>query len=339
MNEPGAGASEQLMTPFRPELEPAPLTAAELDLLRAVDGAQVLGTDEASFPADTLQALRLPGERLRALFVGVSIDVVDGVMEGVDSEGFPMLAEALAADIDVVPGVFDALDSEPVALRDVLPDAPSDLADFIFAGLDDADSMMISAFGDGEVSGAARAAVSRRVLRDSEAQAELQRSSRIGERVRAAASDVAPVDLWGAIADSIGADAGDAAASADLSLAMRDALGGLQPIDVAPEVMAAVEPRERAMPRWASLGAPIAAFAMAALVLLAVVPSMATLPGKGLGDSLAQVAPAFVLGSVNDAQVEDIETSKDVVAQVVQFDDGGPTFILVDESGENGGVL
>lgn len=339
MNEPGAGASEQLMTPFRPALEPAPLTAAELDLLRAVDGAQVLGVDQPSFPADAIEALRLPGERLRALLVGVQIDVVDGVMEGVDSEGFPMLAAALAADIDVAPGVFEALDSAPIALRDVLPEAPPDLSDFIFAGLADADSMLLSAFGDGEISGATRSAVSRRALRDSAAQAELQASSRIGERVRAAATDVAPIDLWGAIADTIGADAGHAAATADVGVALRDALGGLDAIDVAPEVMAAVAPRAREMPRWASLGAPILAFAMAALVLLAVVPSMATLPGKRLGDSLAQVAPAFVLGAVNDAQVEDIETSKDVVAQVVQFDDGGPTFILVDESGENGGVL
>ena len=339
MNEPGAGASEQLMSHFGPALEPAPLTAAELDLLRAVDGVYDQGIGKAEVPAGELEALRLPGQRLRALLLGVQIDVVDGVMEGVDSEGFPMLAAALAADIDVAPGVFEALDSAPVGLRDVLPAAPPDLSDFIFAGLADADSMLLSAFGDGEISGAARSAVSRRALRDSAAQAELQASSRIGERVRAAATDVAPIDLWGAIADSIGADSGDAAASADVGVALRDALGGLDAIDVAPEVMAAVAPRVREMPRWASLGAPILAFAMAALVLLAVVPSMATLPGKRLGDSLAQVAPAFVLGAVNDAQVEDIETSKDVVAQVVQFDDGGPTFILVDESGENGGLL
>ncbi len=338
MNEPGPGASLEVMPPSLPTA-PA-LTDAERRLLLAVDDPQYDGASGASdrwFSAE-VQELRLPGERLRALLGAARVDVRDDVMDVIDGgfERLGFLREALAGDVDVVQDVFDALDTPAVPLRDVLPDAPADLMASIWAGIEDSDAMLLSAFGDGEVHGPRRALVSRTALREAAAQSQLQAHARIGAQVRDAAVQGAEVDLWAAIGASIGAD--DVEPENDVGDELREAVSALPGIDVAAEVMAAVAPRERSMPRWVALGGPIVALAMAALVLLAVVPNLAMPPGASSKASIAQFAP-FVMSAVNDAQVEDLETAHDVVAQVVQFDDGGPTFILVDESGASGGTL
>lgn len=338
MNEPGSGASLKEMHPSQPAL-PA-LTAAERALMLAVDDPQYDGLTDGSHAdfAGEVQELRLPGERLRALLGGARVDVRDDVMEVIEA-GFEQLhfvREALDLEVDLVDSVIDALDTPAVPLRSVLPKAPADLADSIWAGIEDADAMLLSAFGDGELQGTQRGLVSRTALREAGAQSQLQAHARLGAQVREASVHGAPIDLWGAIGAGIGAEGAEP--ENDVGDELRHAVHALPQIDVAPQVMAAVSPRERSMPRWVALGGPILAMAMAALVLLAVVPKLTLPPSGASRASIAQFAP-FQMSAVNDAQVEALETAHDVVAQVVQFDDGGPTFILVDESGALGGTL
>lgn len=335
MNEHRAGASLLVMDPTAPAPD---LADAERELALAVDNP---GYDVASgrLGAEVLE-LRAPGERLRALLRGAEVDVVGDVM-GVIGDGFERLhalREGLEGRVDVAAAVFSALDAPAVPLRDLLPAAPVSLADDVWAALGDSDDMLLSAFGDGELDGDLRARVSRSALRQAPAQAKLQDHARLGAQLRdAAVAGAADVDLWGAIGTGIGADG--AWTEQDVGEQLRAAVRTLPRVDVTRDVMAGVTPRERAMPRWLAVGGPIAALAMAAVVLLAVVPNL-TMPGVKVGGaSLAQVAAPFIMASVNDAQVEDLETATDVVAQVVQFDDGGPTFILVDESGATGGTL
>ena len=336
MNEPGPGASLEVMDPSN---APAPdLAPAERELLLAADDA---GYDVQSGPlAAAVRDLRAPGERLRALLLGAQVDVADDVLAilGDGIERLHALREGLQGDLDVADAVFASLDLRAVPLRDVLPAAPVGLADDVWAAIGDADDMLLSAFGDGELEGAQRSRVSRTALRQSAAQEQLQTQARLGVQVRdAAVSGAADVDLWGAIGASIGAEGAEA--EADVGDQLRAAVAALPPVDITRGVMAGITPRERAMPRWLAIGGPVAALLMAAVVLLAVVPSL-TMPGVKVGGaSLAQVAAPFIMASVNDAQVEDLETATDVVAQVVQFDDGGPTFILIDESGASGGTL
>lgn len=335
MNEPRPGASLLVMDPTSPAPD---LAAADLELALAVDDA---GYDVAAgrLGAEVLD-LRAPGERLRALLHGAQVDVADDVM-GIIGDGFERLhalREGLEGRVDVADAVFGALDAPAVPLRDVLPAAPAGLADDVWAALGDSDDMLLSAFGDGELDGDLRARVSRSALRQASAQAQLQDHARLGAKLRdAAVAGADEVDLWGPIGATIGAEG--AAPELDVGEQLRAAVRSLPRLDVSRGVMAGVTPRQRAMPRWLALGGPIAALAMAAIVLLAVVPNL-TMPGVKVGGaSLAQVAAPFIMASVNDAQVEDLETAADVVAQVVQFDDGGPTFILVDESGATGGTL
>lgn len=332
MNEAGAGASERVMPPLPPA--DLPLTAEQRALLLGVDGLSAAG-----FDASDAAELRAPGLALRALLDGARVDLVDGVFDGLASAPMPELAGAFAAPVDVADAVLAALALPAVQVGAVLPAAPADLAESVWAAVLDADSMLLSAFADGEVDGAARARVSRLALRESAAQAELQAHGRLAARVQDAVVPSAPLDLWGAIADGIGADAGALEGSEPVGQALRQVLGSLPPIDVAPQVLASVSPAASRLPRWASLGAPLVSFALAALVLLAVVPALTPQVPAPSANLLAQALPAFQLSVVNDAQVEDLETSKDVVAQVVQFDEGGPTFILVDEPGKNGGTL
>lgn len=335
MNEPSTGASLLVMDPTRTASD---LSDAERELALAVDDA---GYDLASGQlAVDVSELRAPGERLRALLLGAKVDVADDVM-GILGDGFERLhalREGLEGHVDVADAVFEALAAPAVPLRDVLPAAPAGLSDAVWAALGDSDDMLLSAFGDGELDGAVRTRVSRSALRQASAQAQLQDHARLGAKLRdAAVSGAGEIDLWGAIGASIGAEG--AASEVDVGDQLRAAVRTLPHVDVTGVVMAGVTPRERAMPRWLAVGGPIAALAMAAVVLLAVVPNL-TMPGVKVGGaSLAQVAAPFIMASVNDAQVEDLETATDVVAQVVQFDDGGPTFILVDESGAPGGTL
>ncbi len=96
------------------------------------------------------------------------------------------------------------------------------------------------------------------------------------------------------------------------------------------------------IPLWASLGAPLVGMLAAAAILFAVVPATPpTVPAPevavgiddGIGGGIVgtESVAALRLGARNDAQVEDIRAGNDAVVQVMQFEEGGPTFILIDD--------
>jgi hypothetical protein len=162
----------------------------------------------------------------------------------------------------------------------------------------------------------------------------------LAEAVRAEAGTV---DVWPAVQEVVDAEP---AGWADTSDALRGLFAGAPAVDVADAVMAEVGVEAappaaevvpigaaRRFPAWASLGAPFAAVAaLAAAFLLAVrVPGptdvVAAAPEV---ETLAAVEP---LALANDAQVEELSTGEGTLtAQVMQFEDGGPTIIFIEEA-------
>jgi hypothetical protein len=121
-----------------------------------------------------------------------------------------------------------------------------------------------------------------------------------------------------------------------LSIGLQSAVGG--GVDVVEPVMAAVRPiavapapvAEATMPRWASLGGMGAIFSMAAAALFALqagTVGVSPPPGLEAGAPEAMLA----LARVNDAEVEDVSTPENASVSVMQFGEGGPTIIFVQE--------
>lgn len=128
----------------------------------------------------------------------------------------------------------------------------------------------------------------------------------------------------------------DVADDVMLALGLQSAVGG--GVDVADAVMAKVRPVEIApapvvessMPRWASLGGMGAIFSMAAAALFALqagTVGVSPPPGLEAGAPEAMLA----LARVNDAEVEDVSTPENASVSVMQFGEGGPTIIFVQE--------
>lgn len=240
------------------------------------------------------------------------------------------LREALAVPgpVDLAGDVLELLMEDAAwapmgdALRDAVAAPTIDLADAVLDHLD-AD-LELSAWTDGELAPERKAAVVERLRKDPAARETLAFYAESGRHLREALST--KVDVWPGVADAIGADPSGVAGWEPVADQLRDAFRAIPEIDIAGAVQAAIEPRLAKWPRWASLAVPLAGFAAAAAMLLAVLPS--SLPTQGLG-SLA----TFALAAVNDAQIEEIETAPDVTAQVMQFEEGGPTIILVEEDG------
>ena len=353
MNEADPGASYLPMRHSQPDPSP-PLTEEEQALLRLADGPD---TDTDAAQRSLRTALRLPGEHLRLALHGLRVDVADQVMDLADQQdlGLGSVLGGLQVDLlsaasgsddffarlemldDVTPSAAGmragGVTVRGAGIAGLLPSPPLDLTDAIFNALGDSDDMLLSAFGDGELVGPERARVTRRALSDAASQSSLQANGRLGAQVREAATAGASLDLWGTIAGGIGADAGETEGGEEVGVALRRAVAELPVIDISAEVMAQVVPRVRRTSRWMGSVAPLLALAAAAMVLVGIVPGLVGQTGNAVHTgSLSQLAAPFVMAAVNDARVEDLETSKDVVAQVVQFDDGGPTFILVDDS-------
>jgi len=132
----------------------------------------------------------------------------------------------------------------------------------------------------------------------------------------------------------------DVADDVMLSLALQGATSG--GVDVADDVMQAIAPAaapvvelrpavavESAMPRWASLGGVAAFAALAAAILFTFV-----VPPSGVAPTVltAEVAPSIYVAAVNTAQVEDLSVADGAVVAVMQYEEGGPTVILVEDS-------
>ena len=66
-------------------------------------------------------------------------------------------------------------------------------------------------------------------------------------------------------------------------------------------------------------------------------PAKPRAPTGASGTTASNVVDVPVrLATVNDAQVEEVSAPQDVVVQVMQFEEGGPTFILVDDPSGSG---
>jgi anti-sigma factor RsiW len=246
------------------------------------------------------------------------------------------LREALTVPgpVDLAADVLAALEADAAwspfgaALREAVRPPPLlDLADGVMAELD---AQELSAYFDGELPPERNAAVAGRLLRDPTARATLAGYASVGEGLRD--TTAGEVDVWPAVAEGIGVEADAVPGWDGVANDLRAAFAALPAVDVAGAVMAAIEPPRVRMPLWASLGGPLLGFAMAAALLFAVmIPDSAKLGPANPAGLTASVAD-LRLGAVNDAQVEDISAPQDVVVQVMQFEDGGPTFILVDDA-------
>ncbi len=332
------------------DVEPRLAALAELRVaLRAalaVPGpVDVAGEVMAALAADERWSL---GPTLREAFAE-PVDLADAVMAGLDDAAWlpvgAALREAVAAPVDLADAVMAGLDESawlPVgaALREAVA-VPVDVADAVLAALDP--ELELSAFADGELAPERMAAVEARLAEDADARARVEAFAATGDALRGATTRTA--DLWAGIADGIGAERDAVHGWDEIAAPLRAAFADLPPVDVADAVLAAVAPAERTaapaertvarrtasedtpgMPRWASLGGPLLAFAIAAAMLFAILPPT---PRPG-GDASVRLA------EVNDAQIEEVSAPADVVVQVMQFEEGGPTFILVDDPSGSG---
>lgn len=261
------------------------------------------------------------------------------------------LREALAAPgpCEVAGDVMALLEEESAwaplgaALRDALSPPPMDFAGDILAALAPAKAaaaeptaaaevaavaadpdLELSAFFDGVLDGDRKTAVVARLKSDIGARATLQAWADNGRLLREGVAK--DVDVWPEVARAIGTEPDHVSGWEPVAAQIREAFASIPHIDVSGAVQAAIEPRLARMPRWASLWVPLAGFAVAAALLFAVLPTPRS------GSALVSDMGAFALSARNDADVEQIEAAEDVVVQVMQFEDGGPTFILVDET-------
>ncbi len=128
--------------------------------------------------------------------------------------------------------------------------------------------------------------------------------------------------------------ANDVMLAVELNAALRPSTSFTGAVDVADAVMAQIGEQAVAMPRWASLGvlgggAGLAALAMAAALLLAVFGPWSGTAPQGVTAEIG--APMLTLAQFNEAEVEDLVVADGSTAQVMQFEEGGPTIIFVEE--------
>lgn len=278
----------------------------EVLLLRVHDGlaspeecAELAALGGAVGPVGDWEVL---GDSLRSLVDLPPVDLADEVLAGVET---PAWSEALRAAVM----------------------HPVDVTDAVMAGIEALPELERMAFGDGELTGREQAEAAGRFLRDAASRAALAAYAGTGAELREAVGGGGDVDVWNDVAAAIGAAPVEVEGWEQTASQLRASVAARAPIDVADIVMRHIQPAVRRMPLWASLGG-VGALAAAAAALLAIFVAPSA-PSSRLGAELS--ASSFLLAAVNDAQVEDIATAGDMVAQVVQFDDGGPTFIILDD--------
>jgi negative regulator of sigma E activity len=345
--EPRMRALAELRDAVRAALAvPGPVDLAE-SVMNALDADAAWGP----FGADLADAVRA------AESGAPMIDLVDSVMAAVEADAAwasvgSSLAEALRAPaIDIADLVMAGIDQDAAwaplgaSVREAVAAPPIDIADLVMGTVGpDAE---LSAYFDGELASDRTSAVATRLLRDAGARDQLATFARMGEGLRSAThrgSTHRASDVWPGVADAIGVERDVVHGWERIAAPLREAFAAIPPIDVAGAVMAAVEPVAVRMPRWASLGGPLLGFAMAAALLFAVLPESPPVAPDAEGQlaELVRAAPDLRLATINDAQVEELTAARDVVVQVMQFEEGGPTFILVDDppslTGKGSGV-
>lgn len=307
----------------------------ELLLMRVHDGVATPDEREEFEALGGADAARA-WDSMRAQLVGAvagAVDLADEVLASVEPPPWGQsLRDAVVAPVDVTDDVMALLEEPTWAadLRGALA-PPVDLADAVMAGIEELGSLERMCYGDGEVDAARLPEVSGRLLRDPLAREALAAQAELCAAVRGAVTG--EVDVWAAVAGAIGADAGEPEVPGwDQTAAALRAAVRAAPVDVAPAVMAEIAPPvRRALPLWASLGVPVGVFAAAAAAVLAVLSAGPVTQPDLTADVRHTVGLDLTLATVNDARVEEIETEGDVVAQVVQFEDEGPTFIILDD--------
>ncbi|MES2640115.1 MAG: hypothetical protein V4850_11550 [Myxococcota bacterium] len=340
--EPRLRALAELRDAVRAALVvPGPVDLAE-SVMSALDADAAWGP----FGADLADAVRAAESGAPA------IDLVDSVMAAVEADAAwasvgASLTEALRAPaIDIADLVMAGIDQDAAwaplgaSVREAVAAPPIDIADLVMGAVGpDAE---LSAYFDGELASDRTSAVAARLLRDAGARDQLATFARLGEGLRSATHRGS--DVWAGVADAIGVERDVVHGWDRIAAPLREAFAAIPPIDVAGAVMAAVEPAVVRMPRWASLGGPLLGFAIAAALLFAVLPeSPPVMPdAEGQLAEVVRAAPDLRLATINDAQVEELTAARDVVVQVMQFEEGGPTFILVDDppslTGKGSGV-
>jgi hypothetical protein len=309
-------------------MDPRPTDRLEELLTRAADGdldPSGLAELAAALDEDPLGALH----PLRAPADAPTVDLADAVMAALaDADAWAHgadLRDAVSLPVEVADDVAATLADEAAWSH-----GPA-LRDAVSGGVDVAGDVMAALEADAAwaLGPALREAVSGEVDISAEVLASLEADAawQLGGAVRDAVARH-EVDVWPGVADAIGVASvpGWDATAADL----RAAFASIPRVDVTGDVMDVVAPPRR-MPRWASLGGPVFAFAAAAALLLSLLPAPPRTPAVDVvADAPVVTEPADLrLASVNEAQVEEIAASG--VVQVMQFEEGGVTFILVED--------
>lgn len=290
---------------FRQALAPPPVDIADAVMQALADGA-----DEASAAPlrSMLRAAVAPPEPLdfsddiMALLAEDSLHTPNVVGDVLRDH----LADAALAGDGVADDVMALLGAEDPSLRDALRAAvespPLDLSDAIFSAI----------------------------------QAEGEPDS-LGDSIRAAVQ--APVDVWPVVADAIGAE--PVTGWSATAQALREAVQ--VKVDVSDAVMAAIQPQRVSAPTitpsraatpvarhsshrrmfWAPVAATGAVFGMAAALILVL---------RIFTSGTTEVNLAFAMAALNDLQVEDLSTAEGNMVQVMQFEENGPTFIIIDDA-------
>ncbi len=251
-------------------------------------------------------------------------DIADGVMAALNSPSFPLLREALTGEVGadgVADDVMAALGLSVMpqvgeALREVAASSPADLSGDVMAALPAGEGALL------------RAALAGPVDLSGDVMDALPMSG-LGELLRAGLTGT-----WSGSASDSASDAEEMAEGVMAGLpqaarprpALRLLYGGAHRRGEAARAPApAAMPAPEAPAGWRSwrpmIPVVVAIAALMLLVLRIVVP-----PGVQV-DPLSE---AFALSELNTADVEDVEAWTASV-QVMQFEENGVTFILIDE--------
>ncbi len=261
---------------------------------------------------------------LRSSLVEDEVDpgLEEAVMQALTTPDLTVLRQ-LAGPVDLEEDIFSALQAQSASAgiqKELL--AEVDLEGDIFAALDAASPRA-----------PLRAALAEVVDLEGDIFAALDATLPRAELVAALR---APVDLEADIFTSLDL----ASSEKSRGEALQQALG--TDVDLEAGVMGALEAKtarpstkirsstaQRDIPRPATPSASRRMPWVAALVSLAAVAAMAFFVLR-VGQSPSQ-EDAFVLADRNVAEVEDLSASATASVQVMQFEENGPTFILVDE--------
>lgn len=246
----------------------------------------------------------------------------EAVMQALATPGLTVLRQ-LAEPVDLEEGIFSALQAESASAgirKELLEEV--DLEGDIFAALDLTSSGALvreALAGSVDLEGDIFAALDAKIHR-----AELVDVLR------------APVDLEAGIFAALDLASSEKSRGAALQRALGThidlevgVMGALEEKPARPQPKIRSSAAQRDVVRPATAAAPRRMPWLAALVSLAAAAAMAFFVLRA--EESPSQEEAFVLADRNVAEVEDLSASATASVQVMQFEENGPTFILVDE--------